>query len=87
MRTDGRTDMTKQIVAFNNFANAPKNVACATREVLNANKINYRVHTILIKVYSSSNSPATFSPDKDEVRAQNMKRCRVPSATVSEYKL
>jgi hypothetical protein len=25
MRTDGRTDMTKLIVAFRNFANAPKN--------------------------------------------------------------
>jgi hypothetical protein len=24
MRTDGRTDMTKLIVAFRNFANAPK---------------------------------------------------------------
>jgi hypothetical protein len=24
-RTDGRTDMTKLIVAFRNFANAPKN--------------------------------------------------------------
>ena len=26
MRTDRQTDMTKQIVAFRNFANAPKNV-------------------------------------------------------------
>ena len=26
MRTDGRTDMTKLIVAFRNFANTPKNV-------------------------------------------------------------
>ena len=25
-RTDGRTDMTKSIVAFRNFANAPKNI-------------------------------------------------------------
>jgi len=76
-------DMTKLIAAFSNFANAPKNVVCATPKVLNANKINYRVHTILIKVYSSSNSPATFSPDKDDVLTQNMKRCRVPSATIS----
>jgi hypothetical protein len=52
MRTDGRTGMTKLILAFSNFANAPKNVVCATPKVLNANKINYRVHTILIKVYS-----------------------------------
>jgi hypothetical protein len=25
-QTDGRTDMTKSIVAFRNFANAPKNI-------------------------------------------------------------
>jgi len=25
-RTDGRTDMTKRIVAFHNFLNAPKNI-------------------------------------------------------------
>jgi len=84
---DGRTDMTKLTVAFRNFANAPKNVVCATPKVLNANKINYRVHTILIKVCSSSNSPATFSPEEDGLRTQNVKRYRVPSATISEYKL
>jgi hypothetical protein len=28
MRTDGRTDMTKLMVAFRNFANAPKNIRC-----------------------------------------------------------
>jgi len=27
MRTDGRTDMTKLIVAFRNYANEPKNVS------------------------------------------------------------
>jgi len=26
--TDGRTDMTKLIVAFSNFANAPKIICC-----------------------------------------------------------
>jgi hypothetical protein len=26
MRSDGQTDMTKLIVAFRNFANAPKNI-------------------------------------------------------------
>ena len=26
MRTDGQTDITKLIVAFRNFANAPKNI-------------------------------------------------------------
>jgi len=30
MRTDGRTDVTKLIVAFRNFAKAPKNVFQAT---------------------------------------------------------
>jgi hypothetical protein len=30
MRTDGRTDMTKLIVAFRNFAKAPNNLAKAT---------------------------------------------------------
>ena len=29
-RTDGRTDMTKLIVAFRNFANAPKNARPVT---------------------------------------------------------
>jgi hypothetical protein len=28
MRTDRRTDMMKPIVAFRNFANAPKKIAC-----------------------------------------------------------
>ena len=28
MRTDGQTDMTKLIVAFRNFANAPKSKLC-----------------------------------------------------------
>ena len=28
MRTDGQTDMTKLIVTFRNFANAPKNGEC-----------------------------------------------------------
>jgi hypothetical protein len=30
-RTDGRTDMTKLIVAFRNFANAPKNYVVCVR--------------------------------------------------------
>jgi hypothetical protein len=29
--TDTQTDMTKLIVAFRNFANAPKNVSCEVR--------------------------------------------------------
>jgi hypothetical protein len=28
MRTDGQTDVTKLIVSFSNFANAPKNIRC-----------------------------------------------------------
>ena len=28
MRTDGQIDMTKLVVAFRNFANAPKNASC-----------------------------------------------------------
>jgi hypothetical protein len=34
MRTDGQTDMTKLIVAFLNFANAPKHVSGAWMFVL-----------------------------------------------------
>jgi len=30
MRTDGWTDMTKRLVDFRNFANAPKNEWCCT---------------------------------------------------------
>jgi len=34
-RADRRTDMTKLIVAFRNFANAPKNVCIAQFETYN----------------------------------------------------
>ena len=34
-RTDGRADMTKLIVAFRNFANAPKNDICKIESVFN----------------------------------------------------
>jgi len=49
-RTDGRTDMTKQIVAFRNFANAPKNWLCFT-EVIYLNNI----HNFLTKEIYDSN--------------------------------
>jgi hypothetical protein len=50
---DRQIDMSKLTVAFRNFANAPKNVVSATPKLLNANKINYRVHTILMKALYS----------------------------------
>jgi hypothetical protein len=31
MQSDGRTDMTKLMVAFRNFANAPKNDTCCSK--------------------------------------------------------
>ena len=36
MRTDGRTDMTKLLVAFRNFANAPTNVHNASQTPTNS---------------------------------------------------
>jgi hypothetical protein len=41
MRPDGRTDVTKLIVAFRNFANAPKNVT-AFSDVTLCSKIQRR---------------------------------------------
>ena len=35
-RTDGRTDMTKLIFAFRNFANLPKNMKNERKHFLNA---------------------------------------------------
>ena len=35
MRSDGRTDMTKLIVAFRNFGNAPKFIAILSRYAIN----------------------------------------------------
>jgi hypothetical protein len=45
MRTDRRTDMTKLIVAFRNFANAPKNGylnGCANKEHAGEGSVNWR---------------------------------------------
>jgi hypothetical protein len=33
VRADGHTDMTKRIVAFRNFANAPKQRACVAARI------------------------------------------------------
>ena len=40
MRTDGRTDMTKLIAAFHNFANSPK--------IQKKKKINHKVQFMMI---------------------------------------
>ena len=52
-RTDGRADMTKLIVAFRNFENAPKTVKKYKLEL----KYNYSV----IKDISSKTPPSTYS--------------------------
>jgi len=41
MRTDGRTDMTKLVVAFHNFANVPKN------PLLFKSNLDYRISCYL----------------------------------------
>ena len=51
MRADGWTDLTKQIVAFRNFANALENARSYDPLLLQDNmmcgKINYAVTTVL----------------------------------------
>jgi hypothetical protein len=47
MRTDGRTEMTKLIVAFRNFANVPKN----GKLLLNIEDNNYGKNTCLQEAY------------------------------------
>jgi len=42
-RTDRQTDMTKLVVAFHNFANAPKNKGMNTIKLCCLEKINYAV--------------------------------------------
>jgi hypothetical protein len=41
MRTDGRIDMTKVIVAFRNFENEPKKTRLETRTRINVTKASY----------------------------------------------
>jgi hypothetical protein len=44
-RTDGQTDMMKLIVAFRNFANAPKNGKCIQRW----NKTGFKTDTLKLQ--------------------------------------
>ena len=56
-QTDGQTDMTKQIVAFHNFANAPKNTFIMEtnaqillnvrfpQQLFNASKFRVKIHS------------------------------------------
>jgi hypothetical protein len=53
MRTDGQTDMTELIVAFGNFAKAPKNVYHFTRTMKNGPD-NSEVHISLHNCRSSA---------------------------------
>jgi hypothetical protein len=48
LHTDGRTDMTKQIVAFRNFANAPKN--SKEMQQLEGRKWQYNIKTNLNEI-------------------------------------
>ena len=51
MRTDGRTDMTKQIVAFRNFANHPEDLTMLQSiEKCNHTLSVYFKHTLVVVV-------------------------------------
>jgi hypothetical protein len=50
MRTDGRTDTTKLIVTFRNFANAPKKDRLASRQPLSHPKFQPRTHCVQVRI-------------------------------------
>ena len=61
-RTDGRTDMTKSIVAFRNSANVPKNVKQIAYNKITVLALRHTRHTVFLKIinyFSSGTSVIT----------------------------
>jgi hypothetical protein len=53
VRADRKADMTKAIVAFPNFANAPKNVVTTTQKILYSHKKSLSLSEIMACLYSA----------------------------------
>ena len=51
MRTNGRTDTTKLIVAFRNFGNAPKKDRFASRQPLSQPKFQHSTHCVQVRTF------------------------------------
>ena len=64
MRTDGRTDMTKLIVAFRNYANGPKNGMCNSPKVTKKPKEMFKYDVSLLIHTDSCSARRSISRNK-----------------------
>jgi hypothetical protein len=70
-RMNGRTDTTKLIVAFRNFANTPKNVSLNVCDMLwPISCIDINVYRRNYEFYVSQNKPKNKMPDDSIFQAQ-----------------